>query len=194
MEAAKHYEQDLQCSELELRAEVRQWLSEIPSVLNPADFPSRLNSSAEWSLSHVSFSELYDYVYGKHRLRLDVDLFASGANNKLEKFFSFSPDPRAEGRDSFSVEWSTFECAYAFPPFNLIQRTLRKIILDEANVVLITPLWPSSTWFSSLVDYDRVTIGQAQRLLRGPAGRRFPLHTRLVAWLCFRRSSPAPPT
>lgn len=68
-----------------------------------------------------------------------VDLFASRLNKKCNKFYSRFPDPEAESVDAFTRSWKN-EFFYAFPPFALILRTLRKIINDKAIGVLVVPL------------------------------------------------------
>ena len=40
---------------------------------------------------------------------------------------------------------------YAFPPFSLISHCVQKILQDKAMGLLITPLWPTQTWFLQLL-------------------------------------------
>ncbi|KAK6011055.1 reverse transcriptase [Ostertagia ostertagi] len=90
---------------------------------------------AEWSLDSSVSQQIFS-----HLGRPTVDLFASRLNHKLKPYFSLNPDPGAAKVDAFAHKWSaTF--GYAFPPFNLIGRVLRKAVRDGATLILVTPLW-----------------------------------------------------
>ncbi|CAL8111529.1 unnamed protein product [Orchesella dallaii] len=58
-----------------------------------------------------------------------VDLFASYRTYQVEKYVSFHPDPLSEAVDAFTIAWE--DMFYAFPPFNMIGRVLRKIENDN---------------------------------------------------------------
>jgi hypothetical protein len=49
---------------------------------------------------------------------------------------------------------------YAFPPFCVILRTLKKIIHDKAQGTLVVPYWPSQPWFPLLekLTTDRIIL------------------------------------
>ncbi|XP_054009950.1 uncharacterized protein LOC128893160, partial [Hylaeus anthracinus] len=106
------------------------WLraSYIPSAENTeADNASRqINIDAEWELFHHAFTSIQNQ-FGS----ISVDLFTSRINKKCKKFFSRFSDPEASAIDAFTMSWKN-EYFYAFPPFALILRTLRKIINDKA--------------------------------------------------------------
>ena len=71
-------------------------------------------------------------------------------NYKLPKYVAWKPDPFAFSVDAFMVDWSdTYN--YIFPPFSLIGKNLQKIEEDEADVVMVAPLWPTKAWFSKLL-------------------------------------------
>ena len=48
--------------------------------------------------------------------------------------------------DTFSIDWSEFNF-YAFPPFSLSSRCLRKIQQDKGKGIMIVPVWFTQTWF-----------------------------------------------
>ncbi len=50
-----------------------------------------------------------------------------------------APRPLAVVTDAFSIDWGQLK-GYAFPPFNLIPRTLMKVISDNANLLLVAPV------------------------------------------------------
>ena len=108
-----------------------------------ADSLSRVaNVDTEWSLFPSVFGRLAS-VFGSPK----VDMFASRINSKLESYFSWHPDPSALITDAFTVCWADFY-GYAFPPFRLLGRVLRKIIKDKATVLVVMPLWPTKPWFT----------------------------------------------
>ncbi|KYQ54576.1 hypothetical protein ALC60_14850 [Trachymyrmex zeteki] len=124
------------------------WLraSYIPLAENiEADRASRnVNIDSEWELSQRIFEQI------KKRFGpFSVDLFASRLNAKCKKFYSRFPDPEAKAVDAFTVSWKD-ENFYAFPPFALILRTLRKIINDKAIGTTVVPLWPTQPWYPLL--------------------------------------------
>ena len=64
---------------------------------------------------------------------MDFDLFASRLNKQLPRFASWRPDPEAEVTDVFSLDW-TKVTGYAFPPFALLGRCLRKVVSQTRPV------------------------------------------------------------
>lgn len=105
------------------------------------------------SLSRKKFQdtewELADYAFQKILLNFgdfDIDLFASRCNAKCKKYITWKRDPDALAVDAFTVSWKNI-FFYAFPPFILILKVLRKIISDKAEGVLVVPYWPTQPWF-----------------------------------------------
>lgn len=115
----------------------------IPSAHNiEADTESRaISEETEWTLAQAYFN-----VINKNFGPFEVDLFASSINTKCLRFVSWLPDPMAFSVDAFSLDWSKFYF-YAFPPFILVLRALRKIICDKAEGILVVPWWPAQPWF-----------------------------------------------
>jgi len=126
--------------------ERRLWLSAsyIPSTDNvDADRASRIpNLDTEWELAQPAFHRICSR-FG----RPEVDLFATRENAKCARFFSWFPEPGASGVDAFTQHWGTVGFFYAFPPFALILRSLRKIIEDKATGILVVPVWATQPWF-----------------------------------------------
>jgi len=119
------------------------YASYIPSAQNfEADAESRVISvETEWSLDQSYFDKI-DANFG----HFDIDLFATSNNAKCPCFVSWFPDPLALSVDAFSLDWGGIYF-YAFPPFILILRVLRKIISDKASGVVVVPWWPTQPWF-----------------------------------------------
>ena len=118
----------------------------IPGKINTeADKLSRvLNENTEWSLSNEAFNVLHSKYPD-----MSIDLFASHLNNKLPVYCSWFPDVKAKYCDAFSISWSSF-LGYAFSPFNLIGRVLRKVELEHCELVIVVPEWRTQYWFSKL--------------------------------------------
>ena len=100
----------------------------------------------EWSLHPNVFHSITQTWSCPH-----VDLFATVLNTKCPVFFSPIPDKAAAGIDSLSQNWSNI-IGYAFPPPNLLQLTLNKVV-DSQNcqLFLVVPKWPRRNWFAQLL-------------------------------------------
>ena len=127
------------------------WLSVsfLPGVLNTeADIASRfLNERTEWMIAPVLFKTICD----NFKMKPEIDLFASRLNTHLPVYASFGPDPHCSFVDAFTFNWSQFTYCYAYPPFNLICRTLAKFRRDKPKGILICPAWPNQPWFTMML-------------------------------------------
>ncbi|CAK1602664.1 unnamed protein product [Parnassius mnemosyne] len=107
--------------------------SYIPSTENYlADRESRkINESTEW--------ELHGHAYKEIIARLGspcIDLFASRINTKCKLFVSWHMEPNCWAVDAFTISWKNLYF-YAFPPFSLILKCLRKIEDDNAIGIIV---------------------------------------------------------
>lgn len=131
-----------------------------------ADKASReFNANIEWSLNQRVF-ELVIQRYGN----MDIDLFASRLNHKIEKYISWKPDPMAVYINAWHVEWD-FKLGYCFPPFSLIPSVLQKVEEDLAEIVLIAPLWPTQIWFPKLMELlvkDPIILPKVKNMIVNP--------------------------
>ena len=127
------------------------WLSVsfLPGVLNTeADIASCfLNERTEWMIAPILFKTICD----NFKMKPEIDLFASRLNTHLPVYASFGPDPNCSFVDAFTFDWSQFTYCYAYPPFNLICRTLAKFRRDKAKGILICPAWPNQPWFTMML-------------------------------------------
>ena len=107
-----------------------------------ADRESRVkNFDSEWQLDPLVFRKLCRLFFLP-----DSDLFATRINTQLSRFVSWKPDPDACHTNAFTLSW-TKGLNYAFPPFSIIGRVLKKIQEDKATLLVVLPLWPTQTWF-----------------------------------------------
>ena len=131
-----------------------------------------IHPSAEWQLRKDIFQDLMQEVY-----QCDVDLFASRLNHQLPQFISWRPDPYVIGTDTLQVPWTRWR-GYAFPPFALISKVLRKVRKERSTILLIAPVWESQPWYptllSMLVDFPTL-LPIHKDLLTDTFGQHHPL-------------------
>ena len=162
------------------------WLSatHLPGKLNiKADRLSRnLDRSKEWSLNEHVFRTLVEIWPSPQ-----IDLFASRLNNKLEAYISWLPDPYAISIDAFVCDWGN-NYSYIFPPFSAIAKCLQKIQADTAEVMIIAPLWPTQTWFNTLmellIDLPRILPVKKDLLTLPGVTQTHPLYPTLILMAC----------
>ena len=75
-----------------------------------ADYLSRYSHLHEYSLHHSTFLDLTYLI----PFQLEVDLFASHENNKLEKFASLNKSESVIAVDAFSINWASFNGIYLY--------------------------------------------------------------------------------
>ena len=150
-----------------------------------ADRKSRaFNDSLEWMLNPQVFQQILLKMHG-----LEVDLFASRINHQLTAFVSWKPEPGVMACDAFNLNWGLMK-GYLFPPFCLIHRCIKKIQLDQAECILITPVWKSRPWYPvilSLLADSPLLLPKDSKLLQLPGTDKVhPLcsqkNFRLAAW------------
>lgn len=162
------------------------WVSavHIAGKLNiEADEKSRkFNDKHEWKINEQCFNDILELFP-----KINIDMFASRLNNMLDAYCSWKPDPGSRHVDAFSINWSNYEF-YAFPPFSLIPKCLSKITQDKARGILIAPLWPTQTWFPTLLQhlYQQPWIyAPRMDLLRHPSHNKpHPLCRKLCLMVC----------
>ena len=100
----------------------------------------------DWMLHPKLFAQ-----FNKEWGPLEVDLFATCLSNQLPRFFSWRPDPLAEATDTFSQEWSHLK-GYANPPWCLVGRVLNHAKNQQAQVILVAPVWKGQPWNPALLE------------------------------------------
>ena len=58
----------------------------------------------------------------------------------MKIFFSWKPDPLAEATDIFNQQWGPLK-EYANPPWCLDGRVLSQVRSQNAQVILVAPVW-----------------------------------------------------
>ena len=158
----------------------------LPTELNvEADHESRnVADWSEWKLSARAFNLTCQW-FGLP----EVDLFASRTSHQLENYMSLKPDPQCIAVDALQQNWNR-GFLYAFPPFNLIGRVLRKVQSQQASLILIAPLWVTQPWYPLLLELASelpILLPTHSNLLINPEGEVHPLLAnktlQLSAWV-----------
>jgi len=106
-----------------------------------ADSLSRDNHmDLDFKLGPLAFQKIV-----RHFGKVSIDLFATYRSKQCEAYISWFPDVNCLAVDAFTVPWQ--DNFYAFPPFSLIARVLRKIVHDQIQGVVIAPQWPMQPWY-----------------------------------------------
>ena len=132
----------------QLVREIYDWAIHRHIQLSAMHIPGRLNTVPdEESRNHNLDTEwqLKPHVFKMICKKLGVpsiDLFATRINTQVKRYVSWRPDPTAVHVDSFTLSWKG-ELNYAFPPFSVVSNVLRKMDVEGAELLLITPLWPT---------------------------------------------------
>ena len=78
-------------------------------------------------------------------------MFATVHNTHLSQFMSPIPEPLALEVDALFHDWQR-SSMYMFPPFPLLNKVIQKLCaIQEAEVILIAPWWPTQPWFPHLL-------------------------------------------
>ena len=117
----------------------------IPREMNQqSDYLSKIVDYGDWRISDAFFQYL-QWLWGP----FSVDRFANYQNAKLTRFNSKFWNPNSEAVNCFSVSW-TGENNYLVPPVHLVARCLRHLLQCKAEGTLITPTWPSASFWPFL--------------------------------------------
>ena len=158
----------------------------IPTKLNKeADYQSRNTwDSSEWKLNPTVFNKICQ-ILGKPQ----IDLFSSRLSHQLPRYMSRQSEPPSEARNALQQNWNHM-FPYAFPPFNLIRQTLKKVMKHGIDMLLIAPLWVAQPWYPQLLAMavkNPILRPQQLNLLTNPGGMTHPLlqnmTLKLTAWL-----------
>ena len=110
----------------------------IRSALNVhADWESRnAKDNSEWKLDVSVFQEIVT-----HMEQPTLDLFASRPYHQLPQCIAQKPHPSGIATNTFLHSWDR-KYSFAFSPFSLISRVLRKILQEKIDhLIIVTPTW-----------------------------------------------------
>jgi len=153
-----------------------------------ADKLSRsLIESTDFKLKRSVFKKITG-IFGVPKL----DLFASPLTSQCDRFVSWFPQPGAQAIDAFTIPWKEFY--YAFPPFLLIPRFLRKARHEKTCGIVVVPNWPSQCWFPTIMQLfgdNFIHINSEKDLLICPFSKRNHVLSKhsLIAGIIFPRDT-----
>ena len=121
----------------------------VPGKLNIlADALSRAHMilPTEWTVVHRVLEPIWVAWF-----KPQIDLFATRFSRRLPLFVSPVPDPQAWAVDALSLPWTNF-LGYAFPPFPILGKVIRKASIERATLILVAPKWEGQPWYPDLLD------------------------------------------
>ena len=152
----------------------------IPTQLNiVADWESRnVKDSTEWKLSQTIFQKIC-----KAMGTPNIDLFASRVSHQVPTYLSLKADPCCQAVDAIQQDWNPF-FPYAFPPFCLISKVLRQLIVQTKSGKndISYPIMANPTMVSSptIHVHPKSNLDRHNRkLIRKPIGREAPINSKL---------------
>ena len=122
-----------------LALEMWGWCQERDILVIASQIPGRDNVSADMEsreFTNMSGWKLDPIIIQPFLLNFQTDLFASRLTSQLADNISWRPGPGAIHTDAFTIHWATLR-GYAFPPFNLISKTLTKLTTDQTELIAL---------------------------------------------------------
>lgn len=168
--------------------EIWQWCEQRKIYIFASYIRSRENTDADQASRYTNIDtewELNPNLFRSITVKLGqptIDLFASRLNKKCCKYLSWQRDPDAYDIDAFTVPWNTY-FFYAFPPFAVILKCLRKIANDKATGIFLVPYWPSQPWyplFKRLVASEIIIFNANKNNLLSPYREPHPMWRKLT--------------
>ena len=140
--------------------------------------------NSEWKLDVSFFQEILT-----HMGQPTLDLFASRFCHQLPRYIARKPDSGILAKDAFLYPWDR-EYGFAFPPFSLISRALRKILEEKIDhLIIVAPTWQTQPWYDQLLKMPvqpPFLLPQVRNLLKNPQSKKHPLletgSLRLAVW------------
>jgi hypothetical protein len=113
--------------------------------ISSSDHLSRLSDKTDTAVPQ----EIFNKWCKEARVNPTLDAFATRFSSKVARFCTKMRDPRAEWTDAFATPW-TGEVIYAFPPPQLIHRTITKAQTEGVTLLLVHPYVTQETWYSRI--------------------------------------------
>ena len=169
-----------------LALEMWDWCQARDILVIASHIPGRDNVSADKEsreFRDMSEWKLDPTIIQPFLLNCQTDLFASRLTNQLQDYISWRPDPGAIHADAFMIDWAPLQ-GCAFPPFNLISKTLTRVTTDQTELILIAPVWQAQPWWPVLLRpliSQPVLLPNSPTLLTDPTdlNRVHPMYPRL---------------
>ena len=157
--------------------------------------PNELNVQADWECQNSrdpsdwklhqsmfqSIIKLFGYPAVKH--------FVYRLSHQLLQYVAWKPDPNSIATDAMQQCWNKM-FPYAFPPFSLISRILKKVRQEKVEqMITVTTTWQTQPWYPLLLEMlmqCSLLLTPLPDLLFDPQGNKHPLAQNrkpmLAAW------------
>jgi hypothetical protein len=135
-----------------------------------ADGLSRDSDYGDCRLRATVFDRLWEVWH------MEVDLFCSPSATQCnprtgEKLLTVSPYRCARRVGIDGLIFNSTKRLYALPPTALLQAIVPRAVKLGLKMVLITPVWPSATWWPLIEDQPMFSCGKVSDcLVRGDSG------------------------
>ena len=111
-------------------------------------------------------------------------------SNQLPSYYTWKPDPDSLGTDALQQKWY-HKSLYAFPPFALIHKVLKKVKEEKVpSLIIVTPTWETQSWYPELLRLsvrNPIILPLKRDLIKGPQKQQHPLiqnrTMQLAVWL-----------
>lgn len=130
----------------------------LQSKLNPADYGTRHRELDSVCISRHTYDRL-NRQFGP----MQIDLFANSGNTLCPRFFSPVPDVGSSGVNALAQSWRGLINAWIFPPTQLLEATIDKLLLEQPSGILILPFLPHCHWWQRYERLPKRIVGQLQR-------------------------------
>ena len=114
-------------------------------------------------------------------------MFATRLNKQLPTYASWLSDPGSKHIDAMTISWNNV-FPYIFSPFSMLWPVLKKITNQSEKATVIAPMWPTQTWFTTLLQLaiQEPLIINSRHLIMSGTSKKHPLSPKmkLLAVLC----------
>lgn len=87
-------------------------------------------------------------------------------SHQIPAYMLWKLDPYNEDGDASQISWTHMQ-NYTFPFFSLIGRVLKKVAIDQAILILITPIRQAQLWYPQLCQMPQLFLPNMRNLLIG---------------------------
>ncbi|KAA6365359.1 MAG: hypothetical protein EZS28_039114 [Streblomastix strix] len=97
-----------------------------------------------------------------------IDIFASQYNKLINNYVTVDlNDLETHFHNAFNYKWSKVKL-YSYTPIPVLNRVLQKMILDNAEEIIIPPIWSEQSWYTKLMNLSIkfLFLGLSERILK----------------------------
>ena len=126
---------------------ILEHLPGIDNIIADSDSRRIWTDKHDWQIKPAIFQFITTQVWQLP----DIDLFAEPSNKILPCYCARHPDPLAFAVNAFSIQWTSFNLLWINPPWVVLDQVLSKIQQDNAEALVLAPIWPTQVWYPRLL-------------------------------------------